>query len=158
MGLQCSSLCQSSCAVLSCFNHVWLFATPWTVTHKAPLYMEFSRREYWSGLPFSTPRDLPDPGIELVSPVLWILYLLSLWGSLSVKLGKCILHEEKQKLKGAHCSEIVMSTKRETFLQRKRSFLDVGWYFEDKHVLCILPIMVQKLLIFHSPHHCQDDV
>ena len=39
-------------------------ATPWTVAHQAPLSMGFSRQEYWSGLPFPTPGDLPDPGIE----------------------------------------------------------------------------------------------
>ena len=47
---------------LSC---VRLFATPWTVAHQAPLSMGFSRQEYWSGLPFLFPGDLPDPGIEL---------------------------------------------------------------------------------------------
>ena len=54
-------------------NCVRLFATPWTVAHKAPLSVEFSRQEYWGGLPFPTPGDLPDPGIEptsLVSPAL----------------------------------------------------------------------------------------
>ena len=40
-----------------------LFATPWTVAYRAPLSMEFSRQEYWSGLPFPSPEDLPDPGI-----------------------------------------------------------------------------------------------
>ena len=45
-------------------SRVWLFATPWTVVYKAPLSMEFSRQEYWSGLPFPSPGDLPDPGIE----------------------------------------------------------------------------------------------
>ena len=47
--------------------------TPWTIAHQAPLSMEFSRQEYWSGLPFPIPGDLPDPGIEptsLVSPAL----------------------------------------------------------------------------------------
>ena len=56
--------------VLSC---VQLTATPWTVPRQAPLSMEFSRQEYWSGLPFPTPGDLSDPGIEpesLVSPAL----------------------------------------------------------------------------------------
>ena len=47
--------------VLSC---VLLFAVPRTVAHQAPLSMEFSRQEYWSGLPFPSPRDLPDPGIK----------------------------------------------------------------------------------------------
>ena len=48
---------------LSC---VRLFAAPWTVVCWASLSMEFSRQEYWSRLPLPTPRDLPDPGIELV--------------------------------------------------------------------------------------------
>ena len=46
------------------FSHVQLFATPWTVAHEAPPSMGFSRQEYWSGLPFPSPGDLPDPGIE----------------------------------------------------------------------------------------------
>ena len=45
-------------------------ATPWTVAHKAPLSMGFPRLEYWSGLPFPTPGDLPDSGIEPMSPAL----------------------------------------------------------------------------------------
>ena len=54
-------------------SHVQLFATQWTVAHQAPLSMEFSRQEYWSGLPFPTPGDLPEPGIKtasLASPAL----------------------------------------------------------------------------------------
>ena len=43
---------------------------PWTVAHQAPLSMEFSRQEYWSGLPFPSPGDLPNPGIELGYPAL----------------------------------------------------------------------------------------
>ena len=39
-------------------------ANPWTVAHQAPLSMELSRQEYWSGLPFPSPGDLPNPGIE----------------------------------------------------------------------------------------------
>ena len=53
--------------LLSC---VQLFATPWTVAHQAPLSMGFSRQEYWSGLPFPSPGDLPDPGVKTRSPVL----------------------------------------------------------------------------------------
>ena len=49
---------------------VRLFATPWTVAHQASPSMEFSRHEYWSGLPFPSPGDLPDPGIEPGSPTL----------------------------------------------------------------------------------------
>ena len=49
-------------------SHVRLFVTPWTVAYQAPPSMEFSRQEYWSGLPFPSPGDLPDPGIESGSP------------------------------------------------------------------------------------------
>ena len=45
-------------------------AIPWTVVCQAPLSMGFSRQEYWSGLPFPSPGDLPDPGIEPKSPAL----------------------------------------------------------------------------------------
>ena len=55
-------------------SRVRLFVTPWTVVHQVALSMEFSRPEYWSGLPLPPPGDLPDPGIEpktsLASPAL----------------------------------------------------------------------------------------
>ena len=59
---------------LSC---VQLFVTPWTVAHQAPLSMEFSRQDYRSGLPFPSPGDLPDPGIQPGFPVLQADALLS---------------------------------------------------------------------------------
>ena len=78
-------LCCNYCMVFSCtsiawfsvlnwiyvcvLSHVQLFAPPWTVGHQAPLSIEFSRQEYWSGVLFPTPGDLPDTGIKLVSPV-----------------------------------------------------------------------------------------
>ena len=51
-------------------SHVRLFGTLWTVVHRAPLPMGFSRQEYYSGLPFPSPGDLPNPGIEPRFPVL----------------------------------------------------------------------------------------
>ena len=62
-----------SLCVLSHFSHVRFFMTLWTVASQVPLSMEFSRQEYWSGLPFPPPGNLPDPGIEpmsLMSPAL----------------------------------------------------------------------------------------
>ena len=59
--------------MLSRFSRVLLCATPWTVAHQAPLYMGFSKQEYWSGLPCPSPGDLPNPGIKsksLMSPAL----------------------------------------------------------------------------------------
>ena len=70
-----------------CLSHIQLSVTPRTVTHQAPLSMEFSRQEYWSGLPFPPPGHLPDPGIKPVS-YRQILYHLSHQGgrsSLKVK-------------------------------------------------------------------------
>ena len=51
-------------------SRIWLFVTPWTVAHQAPPSMGFSRQEYWSGLPFPSPGELPYPGIEPGSPAL----------------------------------------------------------------------------------------
>ena len=52
-------------------------ATPWTVAHQAPLSMEFSRQEYWSGLSLPSPGNVPNPGIEPESPALQADSLLS---------------------------------------------------------------------------------
>ena len=56
--------------VVQSLSHVQLFATPWTIACQAPLSVGFPRQEYWSGLPFPSPGDLPDPGVEYVSPTL----------------------------------------------------------------------------------------
>ena len=62
--------------MLSCFSSVRLFVTLWTVAGQAPLSMGFSKQEYWSGLPFPSPEDLPNPGIEPTSPALQVDSLL----------------------------------------------------------------------------------
>ena len=54
-------------ACMHTLSHVLLFVTTWTVAHQAPLSMGFSRQEYWSGLPFPPPGDLPNPGIKPMS-------------------------------------------------------------------------------------------
>ena len=51
-------------------SRVQLFPTPWTVAHPDPMFMRFSQQEYWSGVPFPSPGDLPNPGIKLTSPAL----------------------------------------------------------------------------------------
>ena len=58
-------------------SRVQLFVTPWAVAHQAPLSMDFYRQEYWSGYPFPSPGDLPNPGIEPRSPALLVDFLLS---------------------------------------------------------------------------------
>ena len=64
-GSTCVYPVSQSCPTLCCGTQ-----TPWTVARQAPLSMEFSRQEYWNGLPFPTPGDLPNPGIEHVCPAL----------------------------------------------------------------------------------------
>ena len=72
---------------LSC---VQLFATPWTVAYQASLSLGFSRQEYWSGLPFPSLGDLPDPGIEPGSPALQAdAYPLSHQGSPQILKQLC---------------------------------------------------------------------
>ena len=55
---------------LKLLSQIWVFVTPWTLAYQAPPSMGFSRQEYESGLPFSFPGNLPDPGIKTVSPAL----------------------------------------------------------------------------------------
>ena len=59
---KCSIYGMHVCSVTS---HAWLFATPWTLAHQASLSMGFPRQEYWNGLPFPPPGDLPNPEIEI---------------------------------------------------------------------------------------------
>ena len=73
--------------MLSHFNRVQLFATPWTVALQAPLSMESSRQEHWSGLPFLSPGYLSDTGIKPMSPALQVdSLLLSHQGSQRVNI------------------------------------------------------------------------
>ena len=64
------ALFTSACCLVKLLSRVQLFATPGTVAHQAPQSMESSRQEYWSGLPFPSPGDLPNPGIKSGSPAL----------------------------------------------------------------------------------------
>ena len=75
--------------MLSHFNRVQLFVTPWTIAYHASLSMGFSRQEYWSGLPCPPPGDLPDPGIKptsLTSPALACWFFTS-WGKATLYYG-----------------------------------------------------------------------
>ena len=68
---------ERKCRKWNSLSHVRLFATPWTVAYQSPQSMEFSRQEYWSGLPFPSPGDLPNLGIKPGSPALQADALLS---------------------------------------------------------------------------------
>ena len=70
-------------AKVKLLSRVWLFVTPQTVAHQPPPPMEFSRQEYWSGLPFPSPGDLPDPGIEPRYPALQARHF-TIWATMEV--------------------------------------------------------------------------
>ena len=67
LGYQGNSITFACFVFVPVLSHIQLFATPWTVTQQAPISMEFSRQEYWSGLPFPSPGDVPDPETEPTS-------------------------------------------------------------------------------------------
>ena len=76
-------------------SHVWPFVTTWTVACQAPLSMELSRQEHWSGLPFPTPGDLPEPGTEHRSPALQAdFYCLSHQGNPQAIIKSTLLSEK----------------------------------------------------------------
>ena len=81
-----------SMKVLVAQSRVQLFVTPRTAAHQAPLSMGLSRQEYWSGLPFPSPRDLPDPGSESQSPALQTDSLPSDPPGKPPSDGSCLLH------------------------------------------------------------------
>ena len=72
------------CMCAQLLSHVQLFETLWTIARQVPLYMGFTKQEYWSGLPFPLPGDISDPGIEPTPPASscigkWILYHQATW-------------------------------------------------------------------------------
>ena len=66
--ITCVCVCVCVCMHTHLLSHVQLFATIWTVAHQAPLSVGFPRQEYWRGLPFPSPGDLPNTGIQPMSP------------------------------------------------------------------------------------------
>ena len=87
-------------------RHVQLFATPWTAASQAPLSMGFSRQEYWSGLPFPPPGDLPDLGIEPTSFTSiyligrWIFNHCATWGWGNYLLPSCLRSLPSHRMEG----------------------------------------------------------
>ena len=104
-------------------------AIPWTVAHQTPLFKEFSRQEYWRGLPFPSPGDLSDPGIKLVLlHCRWILYHLSHQGGLEVQLSS------------------VLETFQPFFSNsQKSSPLKVWEDFKTLHIFCTAKVLFFKL-------------
>ena len=110
-------------------THVWLFVTPWTVAHQAPLSVGFSRQEYWSELPRSSPRDLPDPETESGSPALQADSLLS----------------EPQR---EECGEKFVFSKRSQYVESKELRFE-SWFYPD--YFGFLPLVSHwSILLFYE--------
>ena len=78
-----------------------LFATPWTVAYQAPLSMGFSRQQYWSGLTFPSPGDLPNPGIE---PGLAIRFLYDIIHVQAINAGEGVEKREPSYTVGGNAN------------------------------------------------------
>ena len=83
-------------------SHVWPFATPWTVAHQVLLSMGFFRQEYCSGLPFPSPGNLPNPGIEPRSPALQADALTSYLALTPGKSGSPLILSWSQNASDSH--------------------------------------------------------
>ena len=95
---------------------VRLFVTPWTVAYQAPLPMGFSRQEYWSGVPFPSPGDLPNPGIEPRSPALQADTLLSEPpGKSSILRGESKYSSVPPGRAGSHLGSVITNRTEESF-------------------------------------------
>ena len=120
------------------------FETPWTVAHWAPLSMGFPKQEYWSGLPFPSPRDIPNSGIESVSPALQADSLL-----LSEQLVK-------QKVLPAHCQRVsdgVGQNVQHLFTGRiKDKVLLVGYLKNGPYIFLQWKCYFSGLFPFHLLH------
>ena len=98
--------------------------TPWTVAHQAPLSMGFSRKEYWRGLPFPPPGDLPNPGIEP-----WSLLSPQLAGGFFTTSTNSVVGEKKNSIPGIYLeSTLTKRLCRKVFiLGYQMAYTTVGW-------------------------------
>ena len=117
----CGRRFQSSCLSVLCvlihFSRVRLFATPRTVARQASLSMGFSKQEYWSGLPFPYPGDLPDPGIEpmsLASPAVAGRFFTASPSHLNCQLAWLPRSVIKADALEGHGASLVWNAQRET--------------------------------------------
>ena len=115
---------------------VWLFATLWTIAHQT-LPVGFFRQEYWSGLPFPSPRDLPDPGINLC-----LLHFLR-WQASSLPLappGKPIIYVETCFLKSSTHNPTFIQIAQLGILAYPSSVLCSCWSFYLQYILCVFQV------------------
>ena len=108
--------------LLSSYCHVQLCATLWSVARQAPLSVEFSRQEYWSGLPFPTPGNLPNPRIEPVSALAGRFFITAhLESPRNSSVGICYLFRSTKLTNEILCFQILSGKcKKEEFISLKK--------------------------------------
>ena len=132
-----------SACVLSDFSRVWLFVTPWTVAHQAPVSMGFSRQEYWSGLPCPPPGDLPDPelnqqpSVSYTSKRFFLLFVfVCLFFNHWSHLGSAILNSN------INLTTYWLCTLSLNYLSDTKSvFVSIKWRYRIVHSCQILKIL-----------------
>ena len=130
------------------------FATPWTAACQTPLSMGFARQEYWSGLPFPSPGDLPNPGIEPASPVLEgrfftakplreaHIYVISFYINFSIFIELVYIIETCWREWYTHLKIVMFSTNDSHFHQQMCPFCHIFASTRCHKPLTILPILI----------------
>ena len=146
----CKYWCNQHRSVLSRVSHVQLFGTLWTVAHQDPQSMELSRQEYWSGLPFSSPGDLPNLGIKpgllhcRLIPTAWSLYLHKR-GKFAFQFPESLSAMESLRVFGSFILQIITAR-----LCGTESLLSIQQTVADKTILhkTVFPSLCLKSRIF----------
>ena len=150
-----------ACIICVCVpSHVWLFVTPRTVAYQGSLSMEFSRQEYWDGLPFPSPGNLPNPGIEPVSLALQADSLRTELGGKPTEVdGDSATHWVVGKGEGEASQEKGMRLLREFFCATKGLISRVcsgnlfcitnhprNWWHETVPIILLLVVVFFRVL------------
>ena len=110
-------------------SRVRLFVIPWTVAYQAPPSMGFSRQEYWSGLPFPSPGDLPDPGIESGCPALQANALTSEPPSLQISVSQAVFLGRHKLLKLTQEKVEKLKKKKRSYTKGTLTVVLMKWWF-----------------------------
>ena len=131
------------------FSHVQLFVTLWTVAHQAPLSIGFPRQEYWSGLPFPTLGDLPNPGIEPTSPMSPVLQA----DSSPLSHQGCPKEDKFLTKKSSFKTNHLKTLVHQTILNINHSELQKGHLLGDRRMTKYLQNLRSKEAAVHDDQH-----
>ena len=155
--------------MLSSFSHVQLFATLWTVGLQAPLSMGFSRQEYWSGLPCSSPRDLLDPGTEPASLTL-LQWQMGFFTNSATWKAECLAAlllpsqapttKKKKKKKGSSETYFLQNRRkaRKNYNEKEEKMMSQTLFKETKYLISKFFTAIAKIFSevqFNEQNYCR---